>query len=106
MESRSEAKKETFKRVKKHFILMVTIKALGSMLGQIGLWKAGESTLFLIAAVPLLIFMVGRYLINKRLTEERAVKLAKYIPIFYCLLVLAVVGNIMSFLVKIGFFNV
>ncbi|MBM7854583.1 hypothetical protein JOC37_000956 [Desulfohalotomaculum tongense] len=101
-----EQRQEVFQRVRKHFTLMLAIECLGSMLGQIGFWKAGESTLVLVVGLPLFIFLVGNHLIKTKLTEERAVKLSKYIPLLYCFLVLVVVGNIMSFLVKIGFFKV
>ncbi|MTI80910.1 MAG: hypothetical protein FH758_08505 [Firmicutes bacterium] len=93
-------------RVQKHFTIMVTLKALGSFLGQMGLMHAGESTWVLAVGFPLFIFLVGRHLIKTKLNEERAAGLVKYIPLLYCFLVLAVVGNVMSFLVKMQFFMV
>ncbi|MEG6615073.1 hypothetical protein V6C27_01350 [Peptococcaceae bacterium 1198_IL3148] len=100
-----EKNRQTALGVKKHLRLMVIIKALGSLLGQIGLLQAGANTAVSMLIMPGLIIVIGIFLINQKLSDEIAVRLSKYIVIFYCFLILAVVGNIMSFLVNVGFIN-
>ncbi len=93
----------SFNYVRRNLLLMVFIKSMGSLLAQIGLLIAGMNSVFLAVAMPVLIFFVGYYLIKTKLTPERAVRLEKLIPMFYLFLILAVVGNIASFLKNIDF---
>lgn len=96
---------ETLNYVKRNLKIMVVLKALGSLLAQIGLWQAGESPLVSVVALPLIIILLGFLIIDKKLNAQWAERLVKYIVIFYAFLVLSLVGNISSFLIKTGFFK-
>lgn len=89
--------------VKRNLKIMVVLKALGSFLAQIGLWKAGETPVVGVVALPMIILLIGFMVIDKKITAEWATKMARYIVIFYAFLVLSLVGNIVSFLIKTGF---
>jgi fatty-acid desaturase len=100
-----EKNKETAQRIRKQLKLMIIIKALGSLLAQIGLLQAGANTLISMLIMPALIIVAGIFIINHKINDDLALRLSKYLIFFYCFLILAVVGNIMSFLVNIGFIN-
>ena len=93
----------TLQYVKRNLKIMVVLKAMGSLLAQIGLWKAGESPVVSVVVLPIIILFIGFMIIDKKITAERAARMARYIVIFYAFLVLSVVGNIISFLLKMGF---
>lgn len=89
-------------KVHKKLTILVIIKAFGSGLVQYGTWQAGYNPAITMVIFPALTYFLGTLLIRTFVTEERLASFTRLMPLIVVFVTLAVVHNIVSFLINMG----